>query len=45
MIQEIIDKILHCNSHTLIMICINLVFQLDSQYGIVYQIMLFLVIP
>ena len=35
MIQEIID--LHHNSHTFIMICINLIFQIGlSQYGIVY---------
>jgi len=36
MIQEIID--LHYSSHTFIMICVNLIFQIGlSQYGIVYQ--------
>jgi len=44
MIQEIID--LHYNSHTFIMICVNLIFPIGlSQYGIVYQIMLLLLLP
>jgi len=44
MIQEIID--LHHNSHTFIMICVNLIFQIGlSQYGIVHQIMLFILVP
>ena len=43
-IQEIID--LHYNSHTFIMICVNLIFRIGlSQYGIVYQIMLLLLLP
>ena len=42
--QEIID--LHYNSHTFFMICVNLIFQIGlSQYGIVYQIMLSLLLP
>ena len=44
MIQEIID--LHYNSHMFIMICVNLIFLIGlSQYGIVYQIMLLLLLP
>ena len=44
MIQEIID--LHYNSHMFIMICVNLIFAIGlSQYGIVYQIMLLLLLP
>jgi len=44
MIQEIID--LHYNSHTFIMICVNLIFPIGlSQYGIVYQIMSLLLLP
>jgi len=44
MIQEIID--LHYNSHTFIMISVNLIFPIGlSQYGIVYQIMLLLLLP
>jgi len=43
MIQEIID--LHYNSHTFIRICVNLFFPIGlSQYGIVYQIMLLLLL-
>jgi len=41
-IQEIID--LHYNSHTYIMICVNLIFP-TSKYGIVYEIMLLLLLP
>ena len=37
---------LHHNSHTFIVICVHLIFQIGlSQYGIVYQIMLLLLIP
>ena len=44
MIQEIID--LHYNSHMFIMICVNLIFPIGlSQYGIVCQIMLLLLLP
>jgi len=44
MIQEIID--LHYNSHTFIMICVNLIFQIRlSQRRIVYQITLLLLLP
>jgi len=44
LIQEIID--LHYNSHMFIMICFNLIFQIGlSQYTIVYQIMLLLLLP
>ena len=43
MIPEITD--LHYNSHTFIMICVNLIFPIGlSQYGMVYQIMLLLLL-
>jgi len=44
MIQKITD--LHCNSHTFIMICVNLVFPIGlSQYGMIYWIILLLLLP
>ena len=39
-------EILHYNSHTFIMICVKLILPIGlSQYGIIYQIMLLLLLP